>query len=469
MGLWDRLLKLFGTNRTRLAWKTRAWKAGWQRRKARTANRAAAVTYAHKTCPNCSHPADRADAVCSRCGARLGGMVAHRSRRAAQALGLDAPVATIALLVGFAAIYMACMTWSRQHPTPGPGTGTGPGGLALLTFGAGYGPSIRSGEPWRLVTYAFLHGDLLHLAMNGLSLWSVGKLLEARIGSTRVFTVFLLTSVLAALGSLAWHEEVRGGVMFTVGASGGLCGLIGVVVGMALRPGNAMRHLRPQYVQWAIMIGIMSFMPRVDGAAHAAGFAAGAGLGALMRVPDPRARWAPRLWGAAAALSLGAVVATFVMARQAAGTDASRLAMAAVDGDAVRKMRADLAAEFTEVQPAMAEAPRRERALAGVEWLRAFATLGGDLRPHQAALAALWRDVMAEANGSAAMVISEPALDELARFGQRLGVPADEVAAARKAARLRVPAPAAEVEAPATGSGSAIPSAAAPSPSPPAP
>ena len=228
MGLLDRFLKLFGTNRTRLAWKARAWKTGWQRRKARTANRAAAVTYAHKTCPNCSHPADRADATCSRCGTRLDGMVAHRTRRAAQALGLDAPVGTIALLVVFAGLYMATMAWSRQHPSPGPG-GSGPGGLALLTFGGGYGPAIRSGEPWRLVTYAFLHGDILHLAMNGLSLWSVGKLLEARIGSTRVITVFIVTSVLAALGSMLWHEDVRGGVMFTVGASGGLCGLIGVV------------------------------------------------------------------------------------------------------------------------------------------------------------------------------------------------------------------------------------------------
>jgi membrane associated rhomboid family serine protease len=440
VALLDRLLRLLGTNRTRVAWKWRALKASLGRSKRRAANRGAAVTYGHQTCPSCSHPADRGAAECSRCGARLSGMAVQRTRRVASAVGLDLPVVTIGLLLVFAALLLATLSWTRGHEL-GPTRAGAPSSMALVTYGAAYGPTIAAGEWWRLLTYAFLHGDFLHLIMNGLSLWSVGRLLEQRLGATRTLSLFVATSIVAGLGSLAWHEWIRGGVMFSVGASGGVCGLIGVVVGLASRRRNAMRELRQHYVGWIIWIAILSFAARVDAAAHAAGFLAGFGIGLLLRLPDPRARWAPRLWLGGAALSLAAVIGAFALTRQTAGTERGRLAMAGVSSAYVARAQADLDAEFTEVHTLMQRASAFERGEAGASWLRAFADVGSlERTPHRDALRALWGDVVTAANGAPTTVMSEPALAELGAIGRRLGVPEVEVASAIAAARKRSPA-----------------------------
>lgn len=80
-------------------------------------------------------------------------------------------------------------------------------------------------QPWQLVTYSFLHGGLLHLAVNMIGLVSFGRELEAWWG-TRAFLHFWLASVLsAALVQLA-VTAAAGATAPTVGASGGLYGLL---------------------------------------------------------------------------------------------------------------------------------------------------------------------------------------------------------------------------------------------------
>ena len=85
------------------------------------------------------------------------------------------------------------------------------------------------GVPWTFwtsfVTYAFLHGGLLHLAMNGVFFLAVGGMLARVIGSMRFVVLFIVTSITGALifGLLA----NTAGPM--VGASGALFGFIGAL------------------------------------------------------------------------------------------------------------------------------------------------------------------------------------------------------------------------------------------------
>lgn len=82
--------------------------------------------------------------------------------------------------------------------------------------------------PWQLVTYAFLHGGVLHLALNMYALWMFGTRLENAWGS-RVFAFYYFSCVIgAALVQLIVAEiAAQHGVVYpTIGASGGVFGLL---------------------------------------------------------------------------------------------------------------------------------------------------------------------------------------------------------------------------------------------------
>ncbi|SFN13542.1 rhomboid family intramembrane serine protease [Dokdonella immobilis] len=81
-------------------------------------------------------------------------------------------------------------------------------------------------EVWQLVTYGFLHADLAHLFFNMFALWMFGGAIERLFGS-RPFAVYYLACVIGAgiaqLLVIAWFT---GGIYPTLGASGGVFGLL---------------------------------------------------------------------------------------------------------------------------------------------------------------------------------------------------------------------------------------------------
>ena len=80
-------------------------------------------------------------------------------------------------------------------------------------------------EPWQLLTYGFMHGNLTHIAVNMFGLWMFGQDLERLWGSLR-FLVYYLVCVVGAgmvqLVAAGWGGDVYP----TVGASGGLFGIL---------------------------------------------------------------------------------------------------------------------------------------------------------------------------------------------------------------------------------------------------
>ena len=79
--------------------------------------------------------------------------------------------------------------------------------------------------PWQVVTYAFLHGSMIHLFFNMLGLWMFGAELE-RLWGQRRYWQFLLAGVLAAAAAQMLITALTGSRVPTVGASGGLFALL---------------------------------------------------------------------------------------------------------------------------------------------------------------------------------------------------------------------------------------------------
>ena len=94
-----------------------------------------------------------------------------------------------------------------------------------------YKPNVvYGGEYWRLLTGAALHGSVLHLVMNGYALYTFGRLIELLANRANLAIVFLLSAVSGNIVSTVFFPEG-----FSVGASGGVVGLIGYLLIYAYR------------------------------------------------------------------------------------------------------------------------------------------------------------------------------------------------------------------------------------------
>jgi membrane associated rhomboid family serine protease len=156
----------------------------------------------------------------------------------------------------------------------------------------------------------FLHGNVMHILMNGLALWTVGNAVEEYFGRPRALVVFVVSGAAGAL--LAVLSDPR---MFVVGASGGLFGLIGCMVAHAMRnrTSRAAREIKARFVPWLLFGAVLSFMPGVSLAAHLGGLLAGGGFG-LYLGERGLARRLRTVWEALAVLTVVAVALAFVLA-----------------------------------------------------------------------------------------------------------------------------------------------------------
>ena len=79
--------------------------------------------------------------------------------------------------------------------------------------------------PWQLVSYAFLHGSIMHIAFNMYGLWLFGREVEYMLGR-RVFLQLYFASVISAGLMQLLATGLSGGDYPTVGASGGVFGVL---------------------------------------------------------------------------------------------------------------------------------------------------------------------------------------------------------------------------------------------------
>ncbi len=75
----------------------------------------------------------------------------------------------------------------------------------------------------RLLTCTFLHAGLLHLGLNCFALFSIGPDVEAVMGYSTFAAIYLLSGLGGSIASFLFSDLV------TVGASGAIFGLLGVL------------------------------------------------------------------------------------------------------------------------------------------------------------------------------------------------------------------------------------------------
>jgi membrane associated rhomboid family serine protease len=103
----------------------------------------------------------------------------------------------------------------------GPGGLNSPGFTLLGNYGL-FGPSVASGEWYRLVTSAFLHSGLVHVGFNMVALYFLGRLLEPGIGTPRFVSVYIASLFGGSFGALLLSPDA-----LTYGASGAVFGIFG--------------------------------------------------------------------------------------------------------------------------------------------------------------------------------------------------------------------------------------------------
>lgn len=90
---------------------------------------------------------------------------------------------------------------------------------------------IRGGQVWQLLTFQFLHGGLLHIALNGVTLYSFGRFMEQELGRGRFLTLYFLSGIAGGVLQIAatWLLRQDPSVP-VVGASAGIAGLLGAFI-----------------------------------------------------------------------------------------------------------------------------------------------------------------------------------------------------------------------------------------------
>lgn len=88
----------------------------------------------------------------------------------------------------------------------------------------GFAPDLLAHHPWSPLTYAFLHGSLLHLLFNMLALFMFGPPVEGRLGGARFIRLYVIAALGGAALSLAFAALTGDGVI--IGASAAVFGVM---------------------------------------------------------------------------------------------------------------------------------------------------------------------------------------------------------------------------------------------------
>jgi len=160
-----------------------------------------------------------------------------------------------------------------------------PSSAALRALGAAGAFPWAHGEWWTLLTAIYLHGSLLHILFNVLWIRQLGPAVEELYGPARFFVIFAISGVMGFVVS----NFV--GVLFTVGASGSIFGLLGAMVAFGRRRGGVFGAMvLRQYGQWALLLFVLGFfMSGVNNLAHAGGFVSGLSAGLVLSLAERRA------------------------------------------------------------------------------------------------------------------------------------------------------------------------------------
>ena len=166
------------------------------------------------------------------------------------------------------------------------GFGTGRGMERVLLDGALIPAFVlQYGQWWRIFTGAFLHGSLLHIGVNMMSLWFLGRFIEYAVGSWRMLLIYMVSLIASGLGVVYFSSPM----VPTIGASGAIFGLFGALFAIGLKLGKPGMQLVRANIGILIVNLIITFtVPQISWQAHVAGLLAGFALTYAIYYPPRR-------------------------------------------------------------------------------------------------------------------------------------------------------------------------------------
>jgi rhomboid protease GluP len=153
-----------------------------------------------------------------------------------------------------------------------------------LAFGANYAPlTLALGQYERLVTSCFLHGSLLHVAVNMWSLRQLGPFVERMAGLARFAVLYVVTGIVGSLASVLWGV-LSGREAPSVGASGAICGVMGAALVLGVRLEGWRSPIAKQIAFWLVILGVFGATVKgIDNACHLGGVIAGCAVAAVWK------------------------------------------------------------------------------------------------------------------------------------------------------------------------------------------
>ncbi|MFD0925377.1 rhomboid family intramembrane serine protease [Williamsia deligens] len=207
-------------------------------------------------CPECLTPA----AVGQHCVDCV--RQARGSTPRAVTIGTTRPRATYALIAVNVVVFV--LTALQAH-----GVGNvGPGDSRAFYDGVLFGPFVGQGEVWRIVTSGFLHYSLIHIGLNMLTLYILGRDLESALGTARFVGVYAVALLGGSAAVLTFSPMAA-----AAGASGAIYGVMGGLLVAVIRA-----KIPPGQIIGLIVINIVISVtiPNISLWAHLGGLVFGA-------------------------------------------------------------------------------------------------------------------------------------------------------------------------------------------------
>lgn len=179
--------------------------------------------------------------------------------------------------------------------------------IAILALQYAYGDSIlqnvaiqpsfilKGEKLWTIVSSMFMHGSILHLLVNMMSLLFLGSFLERLIGSKKFIFIYLLSGIIASLAfvfiAFAFNQDLG---IPAVGASGAIFGIGGMLAILTPRLPVYIMFIPiplPMWLGIVLMLALMWIVSAVAGlpignTAHLGGFIAGLAYGFYLRIKN---------------------------------------------------------------------------------------------------------------------------------------------------------------------------------------
>ncbi|GAC1627281.1 MAG: hypothetical protein PVS2B2_19450 [Candidatus Acidiferrum sp.] len=226
-----------------------------------------------RICPACGTLVGTNSNRCHECGTNLNFSLVAVSKGLSEFFGGRAPVTSVLLIVNVVMFGVSLLR--TMNSGGGVGFLLNISDRELYLLGADEPFGTGQWAWWRAVTSMFLHGHLIHIGFNMMVLLDIGPVVEEVYGSAQFLFLYLAAGIAGNLLS-AWQGH------FSVGASGAILGLVGLMIAITTRrSGTEMKALRSRLTSWVVTIFVIGFLSglHVDNWAHFGGLVAGFGLG----------------------------------------------------------------------------------------------------------------------------------------------------------------------------------------------